>query len=270
MCVCALQTKNQKNFIFDEIQNMMRVNPHGAGLMWNDGLSIKYRKGYFDAKDFYNDYIEIRKMPTTNDIAIHARIGTGSAIDVANCHPFPISSVPKRIKSSHGSCDVGVMMNGIIGKSTKEFSDTALYVMKNLKSYYDIDRRFFLHFSRQQNILFENEIYGCRFILMSKEGSKLFGYGWSDYNGKAQVSNRHWIPKTKVKTAIESANVFQNTYSDWDDDGWYDDEDYYNSSYNAFNSWYSEYKARRFATSNTTKRHKSYIDYIESELMGED
>lgn len=262
MCVCALQTKNQKNFTFDEIQNMMRVNPHGAGLMWNDGLSIKYRKGYFDAKDFYNDYIEIRKMPTTNDIAIHARIGTGSAIDVANCHPFPISSVPKRIKSSHGSCDVGVMMNGIIGKSTKEFSDTALYVMKNLKSYYDIDRRFFLHFSRQQNILFENEIYGCRFILMSKEGSKLFGYGWSDYKGKAKISNKHWIPKPKNETVS-----YKSTRSIWDDDDW--DDDYYNTSYNTFNSWYSEQKANRFASSTTT-RHKSYIDYIEDELMRED
>ena len=243
MCICALQTKKQKNFTYDEIASMFAKNPHGAGMMWNDGKSIKYRKGYFDVDSFYDDYIAIRALPTTQDIAVHMRIGTGSNIDVANCHPFPITSVPKRIKSSHGSCDVGVMMNGIIGASTKEFSDTALFVMKNLKSYYDTDRRFFLHFNRQQNVLFENEIHGCRFILMSKEGSKLCGVGWSDYEGKAQVSNRYWIPISKSYNYYNSVFSYLDSY-DYDGElPWSD-------------------KATRFATKKGDKRHKSYIDYL--------
>lgn len=249
MCVCALQTKNQASFTYDEIVNMMRTNPHGAGMMWNDGKSIKYRKGYFSAKEFYDDYIKVRQMPTTQEIAIHARIATGSNIDVANCHPFPISSVPKRIKSSHGSCDVGVMMNGIIGASTKEFSDTALFVMKNLKSYYDTDRRFFLHFNRQQNILFENEIYGCRFILMSKEGSKLCGIGWTNYDNKAEVSNRYWIPKK-----LSDFNYYTRLY---------DYLDSYGEDNDGELPWSDKpTKARRFATNSKDKRHKSYIDYL--------
>ena len=195
MCVCALQTKEQASFTYDEIKNMALTNPDGMGMMWNDGKSIKYKKGYFNVDDFYNDYVAVRNNPKTKEIAVHFRIGTGSNVDVANCHPFPITSVPKRLKAKQGSCDVGVMMNGIIGDSTKEFSDTALYVMNNLKEYYDIDRRFFLHFSKRGEMLFENEIHGNRFILMSKEGTKLFGTGWSDYENKAWVSNRHWIPK---------------------------------------------------------------------------
>lgn len=247
MCVCALQTKNQASFTYDEIVNMMRTNPHGAGMMWNDGKSIKYRKGYFSAKEFYDDYIKVRQMPTTQEIAIHARIGTGSNIDVANCHPFPITSVKKRLKASHGSCDVGVMMNGIIGSSTKELSDTALYVLSNLKPYYDTDRRFFLHFKKNAECLFENEIHGCRFILMSKEGTKLFGVGWSDYNGKAMVSNRYWIPK-KVSDFSYYNRIFDYLDS-YDYDGelpWSD----------------KPTKAKRFATSSKDKRHKSYIDYL--------
>lgn len=254
MCVCALQTKEQKNFTYDEIANMFAKNPHGAGMMWNDGKSIKYRKGYFDVDSFYNDYIAIRALPTTQDIAVHMRIGTGSNIDIANCHPFPISSVPKRIKSSHGSCDVGVMMNGIIGASTKEFSDTALFVMKNLKSYYDTDRRFFLHFNRQQNILFENEIYGCRFILMSKEGSKLFGYGWSNYENKAEVSNRYWIPKK-----VSDYNFYYSRINSYFDSYDYDGDDL---------PWCDKpTKANRFATKKTDKRHKSYIDYLNEAVV---
>lgn len=250
MCICALQTKEQKNFTFDEINNMMLTNPHGAGIMWNDGKSIKYRKGFFDSKDFYDFYVSIRDLSTTQDVAIHARIGTGSNIDVANCHPFPITSIPKRIKSSHGSCDVGVMMNGIIGSSTKEFSDTALYVMNNLKEYYDIDRRFFLHFSKRGEQLFENEIHGCRFVLMSKEGTKLFGVGWSDYEGKGMVSNRYWIPK-------------KNIYSDWYS-YMYGDNDYI---YDSYDDYYVARASKRFSKKKNETRHKSYIDALLEEVV---
>lgn len=246
MCVIFYQTKEQASFTYEEIQNASLTNPDGMGLMWNDGKSIKFRKGYFNVKNFYDDYISIRKMPTTKDIALHFRIGTGSNIDVANCHPFPITSVNKRLKAKQGSCDVGVMMNGIIGKSTKEFSDTALYVRDNLKEYYDIDRRFFLHFSKRGEMLFENEIHGCRFVLMSKEGTKLFGVGWSDYNGKAMVSNRYWIPKPK-------------TFN------WY--EYMYGNDYDSYDDWYTSKTANRFSKKKSESRHKSYIDMLMEEVV---
>ena len=175
-------------------------------------------------------------------------------VDIANCHPFPITSVPKRIKSKKGSCDVGVMMNGIIGKSTLEFSDTALYVMKNLKEYYDIDRRFFLHFSKRGEMLFENEIHGCRFVLMSKEGSKLFGTGWSDYEGKAMVSNRYWIPKKLPKY----------------DNDWYYTRYYGYYDYDSYDDWYIQRASKRFSKKNNEKRHKSYIDYLTEQVTGKE
>lgn len=246
MCVIFYQTKEQTSFTYEEIQNAALTNPDGMGLMWNDGKSIKFRKGYFNVKKFYDDYISIRKMPTTKDIALHFRIGTGSNVDVANCHPFPITSVNKRLKAKQGSCDVGVMMNGIIGSSTKEFSDTALYVRDNLKEYYDIDRRFFLHFSKRGEMLFENEIHGCRFVLMSKEGTKLFGVGWSDYEGKGMVSNRYWIP---VKH----------------DFNWY--EYMYGNDYDSYDDWYTSRMANRFSKKKSEKRHRSYIDTLMDEVV---
>ena len=258
MCVIFYQTKEQPLFTYEEIQNAALTNPDGMGLMWNDGKSIKYRKGYFNVADFYDDYVDIKENPTTQDMALHFRIGTGSAVDVANCHPFPITKVEKRIKSAKGHCDVGVMMNGIIGKSTREFSDTALYVMNNLKEYYDIDRRFFLHFSKRGEMLFENEIHGCRFVLMSKEGTKLFGIGWSDYEGKAMVSNRHWIPKKITYTPT--------TYNNRDFSYYYADDDYYGRVYDSYDSWYLRRNAKRFSKKNGEK-HKSYIDKLMEEVV---
>ena len=78
---------------------------------------------------------------------------------------------------------------------------------------------------------------------MSKEGTKLFGVGWSDYNGKAMVSNRYWIPKP----------VIYNSY-DYD----YDYDDY---------SWYDTKKANRFSKKKSDKRYKSYIDYLLEEVV---
>lgn len=245
MCVIFYQTKEQPLFTYNEIQNAALTNPHGMGWMANVNGIIKYKKGYFNVKEFYDDYVALKNEKGLVDIALHFRIGTGSAIDVANCHPFPITSVPKRIKSAKGHCDIGVMMNGIIGKSTKEYSDTALYVMNNLKNYYNRDRRFFLHFNKRTEMLFENEIYGCRFVLMCKDGTRLFGTGWSKYEDKGFVSNRYWIPTPKPQ-------------KDFD---WYIymyDDDYYDS----YDNWYIAQKATRFSKKKNEKRHKSYIDKL--------
>ena len=247
MCVIFYQTKEQALFTYNEILNASLINPHGMGLMWNDGVSIKFKKGYFNVEDFFNYYFKIKNDPKTRELALHFRIGTGSNIDVANCHPFPITSVNKRLKASKGSCDVGVMMNGIIGASTKEFSDTAIYVRDVLKRYYDTDRRFFLNFSKRTEMLFENEIHGCRFVLMSKEGTRLFGIGWSDYEGKAWVSNRYWIPKKPVK---------KNTFN------WYDYNYASKDSYDSYDDWYVRRASKRFAKSKNDSRHKSYIDKL--------
>ena len=244
MCVIAVQSKNQPMLTYDEISNMCNRNPHGFGLMWNDGRQCHYKKGYFDIDSFYNDYVKIKSDKNTRDVALHMRIATGSNIDVANCHPFPITSNKKRLKSAHGTADVCIMMNGIIGDSTKELSDTALYVLNNLKPYYDTDRRFYKHFTRQQKILFDNEIYSCRFAFMDKNSCDLFGHGWSNYEDKAEVSNRYWIPK-KLSDYSYYSKIWD--YFDDDDDlPWID----------------KPAKAKRFATNSKDKRHKSYIDYL--------
>ena len=240
MCVIFYQTKKDALFTLEEFTNAAKTNPHGMGWMTNIDGKIFYKKGYFNVNEFYNDYVTLRNNPKLVDIAMHFRIGTGSAIDIANCHPFPISKSKKRIKSAHGTCDVAIMMNGIIGKSTNEFSDTAIYTMTQLKKYYSMDKRFFLHLNKVQKRAFDNEISGCRFVFMSKEGSKLFGYGWSDYEGKAQISNRHWIPRPAY-----------NPYAPYRFDDYDDYED-----------WWTPKRAKRFATKTDAEQHKSYIDYL--------
>lgn len=254
MCVIAYQTKNQALLSYDDIKNMALSNPDGMGWMANIDGVIHYKKGYFNVDEFYNDYVTLRHNKKLVDIALHFRIGTGSAIDVANCHPFPITRVEKKIRRAKGTCDVAIMMNGIIGNSTKQYSDTAIYTMTNLRDYYDRDNRFFLHLNKRQKALFENEIHGCRFVFMSKDGTKLFGIGWSDYDGKAQVSNRHWIPMP--------ISYYRGIYNY--DDTYYTDNDIYD--WDSFDSWYAD-RAKRFSKKKSDSRYKSYIDYLEEGVI---
>lgn len=215
MCVIFYQTKKDKLMTKEEFCWMANKNPDGMGWMANIGGKIHYQKGYFNVNDFYKDYLKIKKNPKTIDIACHFRIGTGSKCDKANCHPFPITKNEAYIKREKGVGDVMIMMNGIIGRSTLEFSDTALYTMNKLTKYYNQDKRFFLHLTRTQEMLFENEISGNRFVFMSKDGSKLFGKGWSDYEGKAKVSNRYFIPyKPKATTKTYMLENGQKLYYD--------------------------------------------------------
>ena len=102
MCVIFYQTNEQELFTYDEFLNASLTNPHGMGWMANIGGQIHYRKGYFNVNQFYDDYVALRQNPDLVDIALHFRIGTGSAVDVANCHPFQITKNPKRIKKANG------------------------------------------------------------------------------------------------------------------------------------------------------------------------
>lgn len=257
MCVIFYQTKDNDLFTYEDFKNAALTNPHGMGWMANINGQVQYKKGYFNVNEFYNDYIELRQNPDLIDIAVHFRIGTGSAIDIANCHPFPVTKNPKRIKKSHGICDVAIMMNGIIGSSTAEFSDTALYTMKNLKRYYDIDRRWFMHMNKKRKALFDKEIAGCRFVFMSRDGSKLFGSGWSEYENKGQVSNKHWLPRP----IADWYGKYYNSYVNSRDYNYSDDD--YNYFYDSYDEWYETKRAKRFSKPKNGSKYKSYIDYLE-------
>lgn len=214
MCVIAYQTCNDDLLTFSEVKAMEKTNSDGMGWMaLIDGV-VHYKKGYFDVLEFYKDYLKLRKENKCTEIALHFRIGTGSAIDQYNCHPFPISSDLSQIQSLEGISDVCIMMNGVIGRSTDKLSDTAIYTMKNLKSYYDFDNRFWINFDKRDLMLFENEIYGNRFIFMSAEGSRLFGDGWTTYKGKCDVSNEHWLRNLNFGFSYSNPNRKYKSYID--------------------------------------------------------
>lgn len=232
MCVIMYQTKNQPTIDRETMKHMFDHNPDGGGIMWTDGKTAQYIKGFFNFDEMYNKYVELKNKKNTLEIACHMRIATGSVVDATMCHPFPITSNKSRLKRSSGHADTLIMHNGILFKSTKELSDTALYVLNNLKTRWDADRRWYIDFTPTQLKLFENEITGNRLCVMSADGTRLFGH-WSDYKGLCKVSNLNWDYEPK----------------------WSQYEPYFNDYEIGY------YESKRFSTPKG-KKHKSYIDYL--------
>lgn len=182
MCVICYIPKKSKGLNYYEIEKMWNTNPDGAGLMWIDENNVVYfKKGYFDIIELYRDYLII-KQDYNYECALHFRIATGGGINEKMCHPFVMTNKDEVITKTKGCADVLIMHNGIINiPHRKNFSDTAEYIMKNLYPMYKNDSRFFLHFTKRNKALLENEIgFGSKLLIFSGDGIEMVGK-WFEY-----------------------------------------------------------------------------------------
>jgi predicted glutamine amidotransferase len=194
MCVIFYQTLGDDLMTIEEFKAMAKTNHDGMGMMYSvynekgsrHPYTIKYKKGYFNVDNFYDDYLKIKQDSNIVEIACHFRFGTGSYVNKQMCHPFPIVGNKKQLKRLSGEADVCIMHNGIVGNSTVEMSDTALFVKDELYPRYKQNNRFWEY---DDSVLVDD--YN-KFVVMSSDGSELFG-DWQDYNGKCVVSNKHWL-----------------------------------------------------------------------------
>lgn len=192
MCVICYIPKESKGLSYEDICDMWYTNPHGAGMMWleNNG-KVAFRKGYFDVDELYRDYL-IVKNDYNLECALHFRIATSGGINDKMCHPFVMTNKDNLIVKTYGYSDVCVMHNGMINiPHRKDFSDTAEYIMHNLYPMYKKDDRFFLHLTKRQKALLENEIgFGSKLLIFSDEGIEMVGR-WSKYKD-CYCSNLHF------------------------------------------------------------------------------
>lgn len=196
MCVIAYIPKNSKGVEYKDFKNMWDTNPNGAGIMWRDeNGDVFFKKGYFDMFEFYRDYLVI-KEDYNYECALHFRIATSGNIDDKMCHPFIMTNKDDVITITKGKADTLVMHNGVINIPNRpNFSDTAEYIIHNLYPMYRKDDRFFLHFTKRQKALVENEIgFGSKLLIFSKDGIEKIGrwFDYKDYSCSNLYFNREW------------------------------------------------------------------------------
>lgn len=178
MCIICYIPKDMElaeKYIFEA---MWYNNPDGAGIMWQQDNVVRYKKGYFNFNDFYNDVVKIKN--TNVNMAIHCRIATSGGINSEMCHPFKISNKDEELKETYNECEIALMHNGIIrglGYKYSGMSDTAEYIKDTLYPRYKKDKTFYL-----DTETISNEITGSRLIFMTSKTVRMIGQ-WYKIDG---------------------------------------------------------------------------------------
>lgn len=135
MCVICSSEIGVRQPTPDELFQMYRHNPHGAGFMYADGGRVVIRKGFMSF-DAFLDAVEHYSFSEDVAVVYHFRIATQGAVGPAMCHPFPLSSRLQDMRLTKCACQIGVAHNGIISLTSnprdKVYSDTAHFVAEYL------------------------------------------------------------------------------------------------------------------------------------------
>ena len=112
MCVIAFSPKGKDMPTEAQIKSMFKKNPDGAGFAYEEGDTVKYKKGFMNVDDLLEELGPLDKWKDKN-IAMHFRIGTAGKNDKKTTHPFPISNNFGELRKLQGEGPV-LFHNGVI------------------------------------------------------------------------------------------------------------------------------------------------------------
>lgn len=130
MCVIVFSPKGVEAPTEEQIRDMYRANPDGAGFAYNGrNGKVKFKKGYMTVESLLKELQPLKRW-TNRNLAIHFRIGTSGKNDQHTCHPFKISSRYDDLRALEGEGNV-LFHNGVFAKGgliDKNSSDTQDFV----------------------------------------------------------------------------------------------------------------------------------------------
>lgn len=225
MCVIAFSPKGVDAPTEQQIRDMFKANPDGAGYAYNGrGGKVKFKKGFMTVDSLLKELQPLKRWKNTN-LAIHFRIGTSGQNDKYTCHPFKISSRYDELRQLEGEGAVlfhnGVFADG--GALDKNSSDTQDFVSAFaplLKKYskskvrdmaleglispsrvlimYDNNRyKIYGDWKKDGNLLVSNLSYKHQSYMY---GGNYYGYGgYYDYYYGGGTFDEYWAAKDKEK-----------------------------------------------------------------------
>lgn len=137
MCIAVYSTKGNDVPDRSTLEMCFNANPDGAGFAFNtDNGQVRIRKGFMDFESFIGEFERHKDKYGFRDrgVLMHFRIATHGAQDMANCHPFPITSNQKKLRKTETDSEYACVHNGIIhltsdiARKEKKNSDTMIFV----------------------------------------------------------------------------------------------------------------------------------------------
>lgn len=185
MCVIAIYQGGARPSLSD-IEKMMKANSDGAGVAYNDGRRVYFRKGFTTA-EAVKCFID-RIPETARDVVFHARIGTSGGISAQKCHPYIISGKNKELnKTIYKGATPCVFHNGVLSITPESgLNDTQTFIKNVISPLYSA--RLDL---QAVKTLFNMAIKGSKIAILTPEAVIKYGDGWQLKNG-VFYSNLNW------------------------------------------------------------------------------
>jgi predicted glutamine amidotransferase len=175
MCVIYHKPAGVKVDI-DVIATMWESNPHGGGIMWNDGEDVLVVRGIMTL-DEMKESTEV--IADSMEAVFHFRVSTGGGITRDNTQPFVLSG--GWTEATFTPCDMAFCHNGIVGDPIGGKSDTRLLA----ESMVDMTAAAVM---KRLDML--AEATWSSFALMTRDGVERFG-DWCEFDG-GFASNMYW------------------------------------------------------------------------------
>lgn len=191
MCVIVLSEKGKQAPTEEQIKQMFRRNPDGAGFAYcdkSDHNKVKWEKGFMTVEELL-ERLQPLDQWTDTTLAIHFRIGTAGKNDKATCHPFPISTVFGDLRKTSGEGAV-LFHNGVLdtgGWADPLSSDTQDFVIATAPLFRKYNK------SVVRDKFIEEAVSGSRLLVMYDDNRvKLYGEWKKSDEGDLLVSNKLW------------------------------------------------------------------------------
>lgn len=202
MCVIVVSEAGINPPTKSQLKDMWDKNPHGAGILIDDGSSeIEYTKGFMTFEELYKGFKDYSKQYDLKDnvVAVHFRIKTHGKTDSFTTHPFLLSPRYEDLRITHYHGKVPALMhNGTIsnfgGMIDKNASDTQDYAATIGYSMLRKNKR-----GKKPNKSMvqaaANTISGSRMVVFYGDKKPVFIGNWLK-DGDLLVSNKSYCPIT--------------------------------------------------------------------------
>lgn len=208
MCIIAIYDRTRGQSPDREtLERMIKGNPDGAGVAWNDGARVHFRKGIDNAKHVLQIYNEVKDEALT--FVFHARIATSGGVSAQKCHPFPISSSNKALDITiYDGTRPCAFHNGIFRLTPEEgLNDTQTLIKTMLAPLYQADPQGVEN--GKHDALIAHLTRDNRFVILTPDACRIYGTWHKDDQG-AKYSNMGFKP-----APLYSWKAYGDGYTAW-------------------------------------------------------
>lgn len=190
MCIIAVY-QNGKRPTRERVSYMMRVNPDGVGIAWNDGARVAFRKGFTKADDVLRF---VDRLNGARDIVFHARIATSGGVSAEKCHPYVIATSAKNLDRTAYAGRVPVVFhNGVLPVNIDAgLNDSQTFIRHCVAPLYNLDAPALLRGDFDDILKLSTR--GSRILILTPDAVKMYGEWTTDKDDGVTYSNTHYKP----------------------------------------------------------------------------